>query len=73
MPDYKRMYLTMAGAAELYLRLFSHVRVLRLAHPPAERTFYLITPKGRDLTASAHQLLDDLHRHLTLVDGITLF
>lgn len=37
------------------------------------RTFYLITPKGRDLTASAHQLLDDLHRHLTLVDGITLF
>ena len=39
----------------------------------AVRDFYLITPKGRDLTASAHQLLDDLHRHLTLVDGITLF
>ena len=53
--------------------MFSNVQVLRLAHPPAERTFYLITPKGRDLTASAHQLLDDLHRHLTLVDGITLF
>ena len=69
----RRWSIIPAGAAELYLRLFSHVRVLRLAHPPAERTFYLITPKGRDLTASAHQLLDDLHRHLTLVDGITLF
>ena len=69
----RRWSIIPAGAAELYLRLFSHVRVLRLAHPPAERTFYLITPKGRDLTASAHQLLDDLQRHLTLVDGITLF
>ena len=47
--------------------------MLRLAHPPAERTFYLVTPKGRGLTASAELLLEDMRRHVTAVDGITLF
>ena len=69
----RRWSIIPAGAAELYLRLFSHVRVLRLAHPPAERTFYLVTPKGRGLTASAELLLEDMRRHVTAVDGITLF
>ncbi len=69
----KRWSIIPAGAAELYLRLFSHVRVLRLAHLRRSAPSTSSPPKGRDLTASAHQLLDDLHRHLTLVDGITLF
>ena len=47
--------------------------MLRLAHPPAERTFYLVTPKGRGQTASAELLLEDMRRHVTAVDGITLF
>ena len=69
----KRWSIVPAGAAELYCRLFPHVQVLRLAQPPAHRTFYLITPKGRRLTAAADQLLEDLRRHVSAVDGITLF
>ncbi len=39
----------------------------------AERTFYLITPRGRGLTAPAELLLEDMRRHVAAVDGITLF
>ena len=58
----KRWSIIPAGATEPYLRMFSNVQVLRLAHPPAERTFYLVTPKGRGLTASAELLLEDMQR-----------
>lgn len=56
----KRWSIIPAGATEPYLRMFSNVQVLRLAHPPAERTFYLVTPKGRALSAAAETLLEDL-------------
>ena len=54
----KRWSIIPAGATEPYLRMFSNVQVLRLAHPPAERTFYLVTPKGRALSAAAETLLE---------------
>ena len=68
----KRWSIIPAGATE-YSLLQYRVNIYRLAHPPAERTFYLITPKGRGLTASAELLLEDMRRHVTAVDGITLF
>ena len=52
----KRWSIIPAGATEPYLRMFSNVQVLRLAHPPAERTFYLVTPT-RALSAAAETLL----------------
>lgn len=62
-----------AGATEPYLRMFSNVQVLRLAHPPAERTFYLVTPKGRALSAAAETLLEDLRVQIQDLEGITWY
>ena len=53
--------------------MFSNVQVLRLAHPPAERTFYLVTPKGRALSAAAETLLDDLRVQIQDLEGITWY
>ncbi len=68
----KRWCIIPAGAAELCLRQFTNVAVLRLTSPPAPRTFYLVTPRGRDLTPSAQTLLADLRQRISVVDGITL-
>ena len=68
-----------AGAARArppaapYRRMFSNVQVLRLAHPPAERTFYLVTPKGRALSAAAETLLEDLRVQIQDLEGITWY
>ena len=67
----KRWSIIPAGATGPYLRMFSNVQVLHLAHPPAERTFYLVTPKGRALSAAAETLLDDLRTQIQHVEGIT--
>ena len=69
----KRWSIIPAGATEPYLRMFSNVQVLHLAHPPAERTFYLVTPKGRALSAAAETLLDDLRTQIQHVGGITWY
>ena len=69
----KRWSIIPAGATEPYLRMFSNVQVLHLAHPPAERTFYLVTPKGRALSAAAETLLDDLRTQIQHVEGITWY
>ena len=69
----KRWSIIPAGATEPYLRMFSNVQVLRLAHPPAERTFYLVTPKGRALSAAAETLLDDLRVQIQDLEGITWY
>ena len=69
----KRWSIIPAGATEPYLRMFSNVQVLHLAHPPAERTFYLVTPKGRALSAAAVTLLEDLREQIRGVDGITWY
>ena len=63
----------LAETTEPYLRMFSNVQVLHLAHPPAERTFYLVTPKGRALSAAAETLLDDLRTQIQHVEGITWY
>ena len=39
----------------------------------AERTFYLVTPKGRALSAAAETLLDDLRTQIQHVEGITWY
>ena len=62
-----------ACGTEPYLRMFSNVQVLRLAHPPAERTFYLVTPKGRALSAAAETLLEDLRVQIQDLEGITWY
>lgn len=69
----KRWSIIPAGATEPYLRMFSNVQVLRLAHPPAERTFYLVTPKGRALSAAAETLLEDLRVQIQDLEGITWY
>ena len=70
----KRWSIIPAGATEPYLRMFSNVQVLHLAHPPAERTFYLVTPKGRALSAAAETLLDTgLHRVFISLDSDGVF
>jgi len=69
----KRWSIIPAGATEPYLRMFSNVQVLRLAHPPAERTFYLVTPKGRVLSAAAETLLEDLRVQIQDLEGITWY
>ena len=63
-----------AGAEALTLRHFSEqVRVLHLTDAPADRTFYLVTPKGRALSDASEQLLEDLRTHIRSVNGICLF
>lgn len=69
----KFLHVIPAGATEPYLRMFSNVQVLRLAHPPAERTFYLVTPKGRALSAAAETLLEDLRVQIQDLEGITWY
>lgn len=69
----KRWSIIPAGATGPYLRMFSNVQVLHLAHPPAERTFYLVTPKGCALSAAAETLLDDLRTQIQHVEGITWY
>ncbi len=68
----KRWSIIPASAAEYSMR-FYRVHVYRLAHPPAERTFYLVTPKGRALSSAAETLLDDLRSHLLAVDGVAWY
>ena len=72
-PVRRRRRASPAGATEPYLRMFSNVQVLRLAHPPAERTFYLVTPKGRALSAAAETLLEDLRVQIQDLEGITWY
>ena len=61
-----------AAAAAYSVGLYDTVRALRLTDAPADRTFYLVTPKGCPLSAAAELLLDDLKAHLRSVDGIHL-
>ena len=61
-----------AAAAAYSAGLYDTVRALRLTDAPADRTFYLVTPKGCPLSAAAELLLDDLKVHLRSVDGIHL-
>ena len=68
----KRWSIIPAAAAEYILQVY-HTNIYRLAHPPAERTFYLVTPKGRALPAAAATLLDDLRAQIQHTDGITLY
>lgn len=68
----KRWSIITAGSVEYSLESYK-VNIYRLAHPPAERTFYLVTPKGRALLASAETLLEDLRTHVQTVDGITWY
>ena len=68
----KRWSIITAGAVEYSLESYK-VNIYRLANPPAERTFYLVTPKGRALSASAETLLEDLRTHVQTVDGITWY
>lgn len=68
----KRWSIITAGSVEYSLESYK-VNIYRLAHPPAERTFYLVTPKGRALSASAETLLEDLRTHVQTVDGITWY
>ena len=64
---------TPAAAAGHSVRQFPTIRSLRLTDAPADRTFYLVTPKGRPLSDASEQLLADLRVHLRTVDGIHLF
>ena len=48
-------------------------RTLKIPTSVGENTSYLITPKGRSLSDSAELLLEDMRRHVSAVDGITLF
>ena len=68
----KRWSIIPAAAAELYLRLFP-VHIYPLAHPPAERSFYLVTPKGRALSPAAETLLGDLRTQTEHMDGVTWY
>ncbi len=47
-------------------------QVCPLAHPPAERTFYLITRKGEPLSPPAQMFLELLGEHLAGVEGVRL-
>lgn len=69
----RRWVICPAAAAGHSVRQFSTIRSLRLTDAPADRTFYLVTPKGRPLSDASEQLLADLRAHLRTVDGIHLF
>ena len=69
----RRWVICPAAAAAHSVRQFGTVRSLRLEEAPADRTFYLVTPKGRALSDASEQLLADLRTHLRTVDGIHLF
>lgn len=69
----RRWVICPAAAAAHSVRQFGTVRSLRLEEAPADRTFYLVTPKGRALSDASEQLLADLQTHLRTVDGIHLF
>ena len=62
-----------AAAAGHSVRQFPTIRSLRLTDAPADRTFYLVTLKGRPLSDASEKLLADLRAHLRTVDGIHLF
>lgn len=69
----RRWVICPAAAAAYSVRQYGTVRALRLDEAPADRTFYLVTPKGRPLSDASEQLLTDLQAHLCTVDGIYLF
>lgn len=69
----RRWVICPAAAAAHSVRQFGTIRSLRLEEAPADRTFYLVTPKGRALSDASEQLLADLQTHLRTVDGIHLF
>lgn len=69
----RRWVICPAAAAAYSVRQYGTVRALRLDKAPADRTFYLVTPKGRPLSDASEQLLTDLQAHLRTVDGIHLF
>lgn len=69
----RRWVICPAAAAAYSVRQYGTVRALRLDEAPADRTFYLVTPKGRPLSDASEQLLIDLQAHLRTVDGIHLF
>ena len=69
----RRWVICPAAAAAYSVRQYGTVRALRLDEAPADRTFYLVTPKGRPLSDASEQLLTDLQAHLCTVDGIHLF
>ena len=69
----RRWVICPAAAAAYSVRQDGTVRALRLDEAPADRTFYLVTPKGRPLSDASEQLLTDLQAHLCTVDGIHLF
>ena len=71
--SWRRWVICPAAAAAHSVRQFGTVRSLRLEEAPADRTFYLVTPKGRALSDASEQLLADLRTHLRTVDGIHLF
>lgn len=68
----RRWSIVPAAAADYHCRHYA-ARKLRLAHPPVEREFYLVTPRGRPLSDAARALLGDLRDHLATVEGITVF
>ena len=69
----RRWVICPAAAAAYSVRQYGTVRALRLDKAPADRTFYLVMPKGRPLSDASEQLLTDLQAHLCTVDGIHLF
>ena len=69
----RRWVICPAAAAAYSVRQYGTVRALRLDEAPADRTFYLVTPKGRPLSDASEQLLADLQAHLRTVEGIHLF
>lgn len=73
LPSCGRRWVICPAAAAHSVRQFGTIRALRLKEAPADRTFYLVTPKGRALSDASEQLLADLQAHLRTVDGIHLF
>lgn len=69
----RRWVICPAAAAGHSVRQFPTIRSLRLTDAPADRTFYLVTLKGRPLSDASEKLLADLRAHLRTVDGIHLF
>lgn len=67
----KRWVIVPAAAAERYREL-PRMQVLQLAHPPADRTFYLVTPKGRKLSPAADALLEELRKRVEAIDGMRM-
>lgn len=68
----KRWSIIPAAGAEYITQVYP-AKIYRLAHPPAERTFYLVTAKGRTLSAAAETLLYDLRAQLQHTEGITWY